>query len=67
MHRSLNMYFLVDIKKSQVHQNKGLRLFMIIVKNRNNDGEVEPRRNKRARIEKSFGLDFLTYVLEGEP
>ena len=31
------------------------------------DGEVEPRRNKRARTEKSFGLDFLTYMLEGEP
>ena len=30
------------------------------------DGEVEPRRSKRARIEKSFGLDFLTYMLEGE-
>ena len=31
------------------------------------DGEVEPRRNKRARTEKSFGSDFLTYMLEGEP
>ena len=33
----------------------------------NNDGEGKPRRNKRARTEKSFGLDFLTYVLGGEP
>ena len=31
------------------------------------DSEVEPRRNKKVRTEKSFGLDFLTYVLEGEP
>ena len=31
------------------------------------DGEVEPRRSKRARTEKSFGPDFLTYMLEGEP
>ena len=31
------------------------------------DGEVEPRRSKRARTEKSFGPDFLTDVLEGEP
>ena len=31
------------------------------------DGEVEPRRSKRARKEKSFGPDFLTYMLEGEP
>ena len=30
-------------------------------------GEVEPRRSKRARIEKSFDLDFLTHVLEKEP
>ena len=31
------------------------------------DGEVEPWRSKRARTEKSFGPDFLTYMLEGEP
>ena len=30
-------------------------------------GEVEPRCSKRARTKKSFGPDFLTYVLEGEP
>lgn len=29
--------------------------------------EVEPRRSKRARVEKSFGPDFLTYMLEVEP
>ena len=28
------------------------------------DGEVEPRRSKRARTEKSFGPDFLTYMLK---
>ena len=26
--------------------------------------ELEPRRSKRARVEKSFGPDFLTYLLE---
>ena len=31
------------------------------------DGELEPRRSKRARTEKSFGPYFLTYMLEGEP
>ena len=31
------------------------------------DGEVEPKRNKRARIENSFGSNFLTYMLEREP
>ena len=30
------------------------------------DDEIVPRCSKRARIEKSFGPDFLTYVLEGE-
>ena len=33
----------------------------------NNDNEVEPRHRKRARIEKSFGPNFLIYVLEEEP
>ena len=32
----------------------------------NQDGEIEPRRNKRER-KKKFGPDFLTYVLEEEP
>ena len=31
------------------------------------DSKVEARRSKRVMTEKSFGLDFLTYVLEGEP
>ena len=31
------------------------------------DSGVEPRSNKRARTKKSFGPNFLTYVLEGEP
>ena len=29
--------------------------------------EVEPRRNKRAKMSKSFGPNFLTYMLEDEP
>ena len=29
--------------------------------------ELEPRRSKRARTEKSFGPDFYTYVVESEP
>ena len=31
------------------------------------DGEVKPKRSKRARQKKSFVPDFLTYVLKGEP
>ena len=29
--------------------------------------EEEPRRSKRTRVEKSYGPDFLTYLLENEP
>ena len=28
---------------------------------------LEPRHSKKARIEKKFGPDFITYVHEGEP
>ena len=31
------------------------------------DSEVEPKRSKRERIEKSFGTNFLMYMLEREP
>lgn len=31
------------------------------------EDEAEPRRSKRARVEKSFGPDFVTYLLEKEP
>ncbi|GKC41981.1 hypothetical protein Tco_1059703, partial [Tanacetum coccineum] len=29
--------------------------------------EVEPRRSKRARTEKSFGSDFVSFMVENEP
>ncbi|GJR48475.1 hypothetical protein Tco_1316578 [Tanacetum coccineum] len=29
--------------------------------------EVEPRRSKRVRIEKSFGPDFVSFLVENEP
>ncbi|KAJ9543763.1 hypothetical protein OSB04_023470 [Centaurea solstitialis] len=31
------------------------------------EDEEQPRRSKRARVEKSFGPDFLTYMVESEP
>ena len=31
------------------------------------DDDDEPRRSKRTRTSKSFGPDFLTYLLEDEP
>ena len=33
----------------------------------NKEVEVEPKRSKNAKTKKSFGLDFLTYILGGEP
>ncbi|KAL6329121.1 hypothetical protein AAG906_007667 [Vitis piasezkii] len=35
--------------------------------NQNKEVEIEPRCSKRVRTEKSFGPNFLTYMLEGEP
>ena len=37
------------------------------IEDQDKDNEIEPGRSKKARTEKSFGLDLLTYVLEGEP
>ena len=31
------------------------------------DDDLEPRHNQKTKISKSFGLDFLTYMLESEP
>ena len=36
-------------------------------RDQNKDREVEPRCGNIERIEKYFSLDFLTYMLEGEP
>ena len=33
----------------------------------NKEVEVEPKCSKNAKTKKSFGLDFLTYILGGEP
>ena len=56
--------------KSKVEPNSSKRAFGTINENRqeeNDNGEVEPRRRKKVRVENSFGPDFLTYMLEGEP
>ena len=56
--------------KSKVEPNSSKRAFEIINENsqdENDNGEVELRRSKRARVEKSFSPDFLTYMLEEEP
>ena len=69
---SRNASFFEDVFpcKSKVDPNSSKQAFETINENSqdgNDTGEVEPRRSKRARVEKSFGLDFLTYMLEGEP
>ena len=69
---SRNASFFEDIFpcKSKVDQNSSKRAFETIneiSRDGNDTGEVEPRRNKRAKVGKSFGPDFLTYMLEGEP
>ena len=64
MHHSFKMYFHVNPKKSQVHRSERLRLLMKIVR-------IKIKKNLVAAKEKgqkkSFGLDFLTYILKGEP
>ena len=69
---SRNASFFEDVFpcKSKVEPNSSKRALEIINENsqdENDNGEVEPRRSKRASVEKSFGLDFLSYMLEGEP
>ena len=58
--------------KSKEETSSSKRTHETIIENsqdqdKNKETEVEPRRSKRARTEKSFGLDFLTYLLESEP
>ena len=69
---SRNASFFEDIFpcKSKVEPNSSKRALGTINENsqdENDNGEVEHKHSKRARVEKSFGPDFLTYILEGEP
>ena len=56
--------------KSKVEPNSSKRALGTIneiSQDENDNGEVEPKRSKRARVKKSFSLDFLTYLLKREP
>ena len=69
---SRNASFLEDIFscKSKKEPSSSKRVLETINENshdQNKDREVEPRRSKRVRTKESFGPNFLTYVLEGEP
>ena len=62
---SRNASFFEDVFscKSKVEPNSSKQAFWTINENsqdENDNGEVEPRRSKRARVEKSFGPNFLT-------
>ncbi|KAJ9559825.1 hypothetical protein OSB04_004985 [Centaurea solstitialis] len=37
------------------------------IEEKEEEEEIEPRRSKRARVEKTFGPDFYTYMVEREP
>ena len=69
---SRNASFFEDVFpcKSKVEPNSTKRALGTINENcqhENDNGEVEPRHNKRARVEKYFSPNFLTYMIEGEP
>ena len=66
---SRNASFFKDVFpcKSKEEPSSSKRVLETIENGQDQDGEVEPKRSKRVRTEKSFGPDFLTYVLEGKP
>ena len=67
---SRNASFFEDVFpcKSKEEPSSSKRVLETINENsQDQEGEEEPRRIKKAKTKKSFGLDFLTYVLEGEP
>ena len=68
---SRNASFFEDVFpcKSKVELNSSKRAFETINENSQDGNDIgeEPRCSKRARVENYFGLDFLTYMLEGEP
>ena len=67
---SRNASFFEDVFPCKEENNPNKRTFATvgeISKTQEEIVDVEPRRGKRARTSKSFGPDFLTYMLESEP
>ena len=60
MHPSLKMYFLTNPHWSRTHDTT-------IGSSQGQQDDDEPRRDKRTRTSKSFGPDFLTYLLKDVP
>ncbi|WKA09039.1 hypothetical protein VitviT2T_026717 [Vitis vinifera] len=64
---SRNASFFEDVFPCKSKEEPSSSKRMLESQDQNEEVEVEPRRSKRVRTEKSFGLDFLTFMLEGEP
>ncbi|KAL0339137.1 UNVERIFIED_CONTAM: hypothetical protein Sangu_1435800 [Sesamum angustifolium] len=60
---SSKISFLARTEKKKKVLEKGTRE----VANGDHQRDEEPRRSKRAKRAKTFGPDFLTYLLENEP
>ncbi|GJV71304.1 DNA polymerase zeta catalytic subunit-like protein [Tanacetum coccineum] len=54
-------------KLSKIRDNEMILISKIRDKINTDEEEVEPRRSKRARNEKSFGPDFVSFMVENEP
>ncbi|RVW87884.1 Retrovirus-related Pol polyprotein from transposon TNT 1-94 [Vitis vinifera] len=64
---SRNASFFEDVFPCKSKEESSSSKRMLESQDQNEEVEVEPRRSKRVRTEKSFGPDFLTFMLEGEP
>ena len=69
---SRNASFFEDVfpcrsKEKPSSSKRGLETIHENSQDENTDREVEPGRSKRVRTKKTFGPDFLMYMLEREP
>ena len=69
---SRNASFFEDVFPGKYKEELGSSKCKLVIvdensQDQNKDSEVESRLSERARIEKKFGLDFLTYMIEKEP
>ncbi|WJZ97445.1 hypothetical protein VitviT2T_016048 [Vitis vinifera] len=64
---SKNASFFEDVFPCKSKEEPSSSKRMLESQDQNEEVEVEPRHSKRVRTEKSFGPDFLTFMLEGEP
>ena len=64
---SRNASFFENIFPCKEKQEVSLNKRTYDTANGNHQNEEEPRRSKRAKKTKSFGLEYLTYMLDNEP